>query len=660
MRFLNAGAQQRPMALVLAATLAALAGVARAAEGDPPAPPAAQPPAAPAPVRDTAPAPGPTVLIPAPAGASDEVLRANVLIAAGHPAEARALLELRVQEHPEDIPARQILLSARVAEMEQQIRELLAEESKNPDPALDVDYQDARARADKAVVKRMEIAEYYAAERRYPDAVVTLNAILRDYPHEPAVLKLKFRLLKTMIEIERTELLKDKRTRHDDAINDVIDDARMPGELPKSKRQVFVFDEDIAAVEREALRKKLQTRLDLIFDGTGGTKPATVREVLQPLFAVAGVNYVILDSALGTETLTIHLVNETVETALATISKLVNIRYNYAAGTVFISNAASDVLITRIIRVQSGLTDVVTDPKLEDMTAGGGGGGGGGGAGGYGPQGQGQGGAANLFAQQQQQGQGANTPATSDLERFLDKVPDLVVGWPADGKIYLDRKSNTIYVRATPSAIDEVERLLYALDYNNVQVLIEARFIEVSDDAQKELGIDWAGGAANTAQTGFISAPTPGLTPPGLTDTGAVINNGAAAAGATRRPARPGAGRPQRLLQVQGDPRRAAEQGQDRHPVGAQDPHAQQRGRHHRGAPGHLVHLRIRERRLQPERRADRQRQHPEQQQHHPEQRPAGAAVHQGLRGHPPADPAVGGAQQRHRHADASRRPCAS
>ena len=36
------------------------------------------------------------------------------------------------------------------------------------------------------LLKRMEIAEYYAAERRYPDAVVTLNAILREYPHEPA------------------------------------------------------------------------------------------------------------------------------------------------------------------------------------------------------------------------------------------------------------------------------------------------------------------------------------------------------------------------------------------------------------------------------------------------------------------------------------------
>ena len=35
----------------------------------------------------------------------------------------------------------------------------------------------------------------------------------------------------------------------------------------------------------------------------------------------------------------------------------------------------------------------------------------------------------------------------------------IVVGWPSDGKIYLDRKSNTIYVRATPYAISEVKRL---------------------------------------------------------------------------------------------------------------------------------------------------------------------------------------------------------
>ncbi len=109
----------------------------------------------------------------------------------------------------------------------------------------------------------------------------------------------------------------------------------------------------------------------------------------------------------------------------------------------------------------------------------------------------------------------------SDLERFLDKIPDIVVGWPADGKIYFDKKSNTIYIRSTPATITEVKRLIHALDYDSAQVLIEARFIEISDSAAEELGIDWSGGAASGNTT--ISGATPGLGPVPATDTGATL-----------------------------------------------------------------------------------------------------------------------------------------
>jgi hypothetical protein len=296
------------------------------------------------------------------------VTRANVLIASGHRDEAIALLDLRVREAPGDSLARQTLLSARVAALEEEIRNILSIESKNKELVVgDADYEASRSRADTAVMKRLDIAEYYAQNNRYPEAVVTCNAILKDYPHHPAALKLKFRVLQTMIEKERAELDKERDLRHEDAINDVIDAGLLPGRMPKARREIFVFDEDIADADRHNVQLKLQQKVDLIYDGTNGTKSTQVREILQPLFAIAGISYVILDSALGTETLTIHLVGETIENALLTISRLVNIRYNYSGGTVYISSATSDVLVTEIIRVQSGLTDVLTEPKFQDM-----------------------------------------------------------------------------------------------------------------------------------------------------------------------------------------------------------------------------------------------------------------------------------------------------
>ncbi|HEX3132540.1 MAG TPA: hypothetical protein VHX44_03035, partial [Planctomycetota bacterium] len=226
-----------------------------------------------------------------------------------------------------------------------------------------------------------------------------------------------------------------------------------------------------------------------------------------------------------------HLVHETVETALATISKLVNIRYNYAGGTVFISSATSEVLVTEIIRVHSGLTDVVTEPQLGADDFGGAGSGGQNGQGGANGQpgqfGQTRGGGGGAMFGQQGGGQKAAEPQkfVSDLERFLDQVPDIVVGWPAEGKIYLEKKSNTVYVRSTPNTIQEVKRLLQALDYNSTQVLIEARFIEVSDSGAKELGIDWAGGGKGG--DAYVSGPTTGLTKPTKDDGGATILGGA-------------------------------------------------------------------------------------------------------------------------------------
>jgi len=485
-------------------------------------------------VMGAEPAPG-TAPIP-----SDEVTRANVLIASGHRDEAIALLDLRVREAPGDSLARQTLLSARVAALEEEIRNILSIESKNKELVVgDADYEASRSRADTAVMKRLDIAEYYAQNNRYPEAVVTCNAILKDYPHHPAALKLKFRVLQTMIEKERAELDKERDLRHEDAINDVIDAGLLPGRMPKARREIFVFDEDIADADRHNVQLKLQQKVDLIYDGTNGTKSTQVREILQPLFAIAGISYVILDSALGTETLTIHLVGETIENALLTISRLVNIRYNYSGGTVYISSATSDVLVTEIIRVQSGLTDVLTEPKFQDMQGAGGTGstaptGGANGANGVngvtqavnGVNGAGGAGGANGAAggrggQGQAQNNQNNQPMVSDLERFLDKVPDIVVGWPADGKIYFDKKSNTIYIRSTPTTIAEVKRLIHALDYDSAQVLIEARFIEISDSAAEELGIDWSGGAASGSTT--ISGATPGLGPVPSTDTGATL-----------------------------------------------------------------------------------------------------------------------------------------
>lgn len=467
-------------------------------------------------------------------GPSAAALEAKALLDAGKAAEAEAAAEARLKEEPEDQGARKVLLAARIARSESELRGLLAEQGRNRDLLLgDNDFDAAKARADADVRRRLDTAEGLLSLRRYGEAVEVCNAILADHPHEPAAMRLKYAGLTSMVERERGQLKKENAYRLSEAANDVDRDAVFPRDKPRVRRQVFVFDEDMDELERQRVRNRLQEVISLDLHGT------QARPVLEQMFAVAGINYVILDSAIGEQTLTIRLLNETVETALDAVAKMVKLRYNYVRGTVFISGEDDGQLVTEIIRLKAGLTDVdaaVASGSLSGSTPGTG----------AGPtvlpNGAGTGTTpgqpgmptppANPFAAAATAAAGgANAGGAnggkSDVERFIEKIPDIVVGWPSEGKVYLDRKSNTVYVRATPHAISEVKRLIAGLDYNNVQVLIEARFIEIDEKAMRTLGVSWqvadAIPAANATWNGISGAP---VSPGAVASTGGLVFSG--------------------------------------------------------------------------------------------------------------------------------------
>jgi type II secretory pathway component GspD/PulD (secretin) len=423
---------------------------------------------------------------------ADEASREQILATAddlqahGKTTEALALLADFVKNHPRDQVAKAHLLDLRVKQKENEIRATLQEQSDNQDLILsDPEYQTLAARAHEDIRKRLAVVEYFLGQNRLNEAAQGCNTILRDYPHDPAAMRLKFRILNTIVARERKELEKNREYRRDEAMSDVLGDSFFPREPQRVHRQVFIFQEDIDDLERTRVRERLQEKVSLNHD------QAKVWDVMRTLFAVAGINYVVLDSAVGEETVSLHLVDDTVESALSVIGKLAKVRFSYTDGTVFVSSDADDGLVTEIIRLRSGLTNVEAEVKGTDFNNAGGsnqsGGGGGSGNGippGLPPQGQ------QAF-RNPQQGNGQGSAGGTDLEKFLNKLPDIIVGWQDTHKWHLDRKSNTLYLRANPWVISEVKRLLHALDYNNVQVLIESRFIEVTEEAMRQLGVDW-------------------------------------------------------------------------------------------------------------------------------------------------------------------------
>jgi type IV pilus assembly protein PilQ len=63
---------------------------------------------------------------------------------------------------------------------------------------------------------------------------------------------------------------------------------------------------------------------------------------------------------------------------------------------------------------------------------------------------------------------------------------------PPDSKISEFASRNMIVVKSTESSLGEVRAVLESIDTVRQQVFIESKFMELTDDAQKDLGIDWS------------------------------------------------------------------------------------------------------------------------------------------------------------------------
>jgi len=70
--------------------------------------------------------------------------------------------------------------------------------------------------------------------------------------------------------------------------------------------------------------------------------------------------------------------------------------------------------------------------------------------------------------------------------------------------ITVDKTGNSILVSASPKKINEIEEIVKEIDIPAIQIMLEARLIEVSIKDEEELGIDWE----RLAQTSIIFAET--------------------------------------------------------------------------------------------------------------------------------------------------------
>jgi len=84
-----------------------------------------------------------------------------------------------------------------------------------------------------------------------------------------------------------------------------------------------------------------------------------------------------------------------------------------------------------------------------------------------------------------------NYESATDLKSNLDSIKS------ERGTIQINKRTNALIIKDTKQKLSEMAHLIAALDKKELQVLIEARIVEVTHNFGRQLGIQW-GGAYNT------------------------------------------------------------------------------------------------------------------------------------------------------------------
>ena len=77
----------------------------------------------------------------------------------------------------------------------------------------------------------------------------------------------------------------------------------------------------------------------------------------------------------------------------------------------------------------------------------------------------------------------------SKIKTIKDVLENAVM-WPSDSKINLDERTGALIITNTPSNLKIIEDILYNLDIDATQILVEARFVEIDITNLSELGVN--------------------------------------------------------------------------------------------------------------------------------------------------------------------------
>jgi type II secretory pathway component GspD/PulD (secretin) len=254
----------------------------------------------------------------------------------------------------------------------------------------------------------------------------------------------------------------EQRESHRRALDEVEERMMFPGSYGKTvviSRESEPFALPPGPME-ELVQRKVSMRL----------REAGVRDVVMALSEIDGMNIIADEALTSAQKLTISVTDVPLHELLSYIARNMGVAFHIGANTVWVTTsdtpAGGPRLETRIFRLKRGFI-----PTLSGSSSGGSGIGSSFGAG--------TGGRSTVSGSSQSD----DTDLEDALEQFLEDSPP-----SASFRIFRDR--NVLIVRNSRERLRLVEELLATFDRPPPQVLIEARFVNLSQEDFFELGAD--------------------------------------------------------------------------------------------------------------------------------------------------------------------------
>jgi len=303
--------------------------------------------------------------------------------------------------------------------------------------------QRLRARVIRERIKRVEFLldtiRRHAREEDFEQAEEMLHEAMAEFPENR-----RFKDILHYVEIQRVRMEEKalKRARE-------ITEERMLLEVAKRH---MIPDEVVGVLKKEKkitplvkvpqIRKRLEIPISVDFNDV------ELDYVLGFLSDATGVN-IVLSSEIDTEEkrITIRIKDMPLEEALRYILKSQDLIYRIEEDAVWVATREeldNEAVETRVYFLNQGIG------KFVDFAGGG-----------------------------------------SEEVKTIKDILENAVDWPKDSKLNLDDRTGALIISNIPSNLEIVENLLYNLDVTPVQVLIEARFLEVVVTDVDELGFEW-------------------------------------------------------------------------------------------------------------------------------------------------------------------------